>query len=315
MSSLPDPNEVAELTALYNSLWIDSYCLLAGLTLFLYEFIILFGSEVEYFWRRRMTGASILFLLSRYLSLMYFILDLALYLPVYTDDHSCSFMQRVVEAVKLPQYFPWAAFAALRAYALSQSRVWMTIVFILSLAPIGVNATTNALARLAGIVDPVFGCEATISVVPTPTETAIEAIFSRGCLILADAILIVITFWSADVRGTLGGNGLSHIFKPRSLQTLLVRDGTVYFIVLLILNVLHLAFSLQATFGSVDGDGSYIVNFTEPCTAVLVNRFLLHLQEEGSRTVRVDTGDPLHMESRVSTLSFVDGRVLGSIGH
>ncbi|KAI0738544.1 hypothetical protein C8Q80DRAFT_1206032 [Daedaleopsis nitida] len=39
----------------------------------------------------------------------------------------------------MSQYFPWAAFSALRAYTLIRSRVWMISVFILSMAPVGVN--------------------------------------------------------------------------------------------------------------------------------------------------------------------------------
>ncbi|KAI0738584.1 hypothetical protein C8Q80DRAFT_1124722 [Daedaleopsis nitida] len=135
MSSLSDPNEIAEITALYNdvvpmlklsSRWIDNYCNLAAVAFFIYEFIILFGSEVEYFWRRKITGASILFLLSRYLFLIYSLVNLAIFLPVFTDNLliNTAFCR---------------AFSALRAFALSQSRVWMAIVFVLSLAPVGVN--------------------------------------------------------------------------------------------------------------------------------------------------------------------------------
>ncbi|KAI0738482.1 hypothetical protein C8Q80DRAFT_1347730 [Daedaleopsis nitida] len=309
MSSLSDLSDVAELTAYFNELRINAFCEFAAAAFFIYEFIVLFGSEVEYFWRSRITGASILFLLSRYLTLTYFLINVAAYLPVFTDNSVCNPLLNNLNTAFC------RAFSALRAYALSRSRVWMTIVFILSLAPVGVNVTSDVLAHIGGAIDPVFGCVGTISVIPTPSEDAIELIISRGCLILADALLIGIMLWSTDV-GSIGDNVLLRIIKPRSLQTLLVRDGTIYFIVLLVLNVLHLTFSLQTTFGSLDGGGSNIVIFTDPCTAVLVNRFLLHLQEAGSRTLRVNTEDPLHMESReLSTPSFVDRSILGSIGH
>ena len=51
------------------------------------------------------------------------------------------------------------------------------------------------------------------------------------------------------------------------------------------------------------------------CTAVLVSRFLLHLQESAARTLRVDSDHPLHlsMDSARGVPSFV--RFVGSIGY
>ncbi|KAI0738537.1 hypothetical protein C8Q80DRAFT_1291364 [Daedaleopsis nitida] len=289
MSSLPDPNEVEELTALYNTMWINSYCDLAASAFFVYEFTILLGNEIEYFWKRRITGASILFLLGKYLPLAYSLIKLALYLPqaVFTDNAE-SLVHLHTGSLPRGNYIklmPLAAFSALRAFVLSRSRVWMAIVLILSLAPVCVNITRDFQAHLDGTIDPVFGCEGTIGVISAPSETVIGI---------------------ARTPNLENGSDMASCTGDHTASTRRV---------LLVLNVLHLTFSLQVTFGSSDGFGSNIVYFTEPCTAVLVSWFLLHLQEAGSRTVRVDTGDPLHMESRVSTPSFVDGRVLGSIGH
>ena len=37
----------------------------------MYEYLITVGAEVELFWRRKITGASVLFLANRYLVLFY----------------------------------------------------------------------------------------------------------------------------------------------------------------------------------------------------------------------------------------------------
>ena len=44
--------------------------------LIFYEFLITFGAEVDLFWRKEVTGASILFLLNRYLVLSYNLVQL-----------------------------------------------------------------------------------------------------------------------------------------------------------------------------------------------------------------------------------------------
>ena len=42
-----------------------------------YEYTITLGQEIDMFWKRKFTGATVLFLLTRYLLLLYFILDFA----------------------------------------------------------------------------------------------------------------------------------------------------------------------------------------------------------------------------------------------
>ncbi|KAI1791857.1 hypothetical protein LXA43DRAFT_381020 [Ganoderma leucocontextum] len=93
----------------------------------------------------------------------------------------------------------------------------------------------------------------------------------------------------------------------------MLRDGILYFLVLLSLNVLHLAFTLSATFGHLI---SNIAIFEDQITAVLVSRFLLDLQTANQRSLKLSTNDPLHL----STGTFDGGgsvafaRVVGSLG-
>ena len=59
-----------------------------NLVFFIHECVITFGSEVEFYWRRKLTGASLLYLSSKYISLAYSILCLVRYLPIFTDEVS-----------------------------------------------------------------------------------------------------------------------------------------------------------------------------------------------------------------------------------
>ena len=52
------------------------------LVFFLYDYIITIGREVDLFWSRKITGASVLFLFIRYGTLVYKVLDLVSFGPM-----------------------------------------------------------------------------------------------------------------------------------------------------------------------------------------------------------------------------------------
>ncbi|TBU36738.1 hypothetical protein BD309DRAFT_877790 [Dichomitus squalens] len=90
--------------------------------------------------------------------------------------------------------------------------------------------------------------------------------------------------------------------------------GTVYFLVLAVLNSLRLAFTMLSP--TVDGSQpsypSVVSHFTIPLSAILVSRFLLHLQSASLRAVGSIPS------SQISSLhldrSLVFERVVGSLG-
>ncbi|KAI0704196.1 hypothetical protein C8T65DRAFT_830827 [Cerioporus squamosus] len=129
-------------------------------------------------------------------------------------------------------------------------------------------------------------------------------IMSRVPLIAADILLIYITWtklssWAAlrDMRSS----------KRLSLSDILFHGGTIYFIVLFALNVLHLTFTATAVAGDGSDGDSVITYFTAPITAILISRFLLALQEASQAVVRIDRDDPLHSSRNPwdSTPSFI----------
>ncbi|KAL7278224.1 hypothetical protein ACG7TL_008199 [Trametes sanguinea] len=95
-----------------------------------------------------------------------------------------------------------------------------------------------------------------------------------GCAIAADFLVVTVTWWKT--RKSL------KLYRQANLKTtygsLILRDGTLYFLSLLTLNVLHLALTLLAytqEYISV----SYMPIFTSPITSILVSRFLLNLRQ------------------------------------
>ncbi|KAI0708806.1 hypothetical protein C8T65DRAFT_740025 [Cerioporus squamosus] len=267
----------AAVATLHNILNTNAYCAVAASSLFLYDAVVTFDREVAYFWRAGWTGASLLFFANKGISLI-------LYVLVLVGLTSFSSDQQAFLAVPVLQIIPWAVFSALRAYALSKSKALGLLVFALSVAPAGVNLVPSA-------------------------EQPSVTIISRVPLIVADILLIYITWANLSSGGVPRGIGQS---KRRSLPDILLCDGTVYFIVLLVLNGLHLTLEVLSVALTADNT-SYVPIFTGPITAILVSRFLLQLQEASQTVVRVDSDDPLHisMNTYDGTPSFI--RSLGAV--
>ncbi|RDX48637.1 hypothetical protein OH76DRAFT_1404561 [Lentinus brumalis] len=278
--------DAAAIVALSSALYTGWYCQLAASVLFIYDACVTFDREVTCFWITRWTGASLLFFAYKWISMAVYVMVLV-QLATFPSDESCSMFQIALEAISIAQYVPGAIFSALRAYVLSRSKPLGFLVLALSLAPVGANLVIYGY-QLTGENFPPFGC--------LESENTTEAIdikviaISRAPLILADILLIYITWTKLDSRSALrtdirwtGRLSLSHI---------LFRDGTIYFVVLSILNILHLVLSLTAL-QTGDNGGSYVAVFTAPLTAILISRFLIDLQEANQAVVRVDMDDPL----------------------
>ncbi|TFK82270.1 hypothetical protein K466DRAFT_590631 [Polyporus arcularius HHB13444] len=264
--------------------------------LFIYEALVTSDREVACFWTaNKRSGATFLFYANRGISMTLYIMDMANFAP-YPSDKSCSRYQFGEAAVQIAQFIPGAAFSALRAVVLSRSKLLGLLALALSLAPVGANLVHYGY-QVSGAIIPFWGC--------IDTDNTTEAlnlrfgqlpvvIISRVPLILADVLLVHITWTKLSSRDTLK---VVRASKRLSLSDILFRDGTdpqlIVSSAMSILNVIHLTFSVTAVEVMVQG-ASYVGLFSAPITAILVSRFLLELQEANQTVVRLDRDDPLH---------------------
>ncbi|TBU28235.1 hypothetical protein BD311DRAFT_663633, partial [Dichomitus squalens] len=115
-----------------------------------YDYILTFNSEVTLFWMgSRPSGATILFLLNRYNALVSQFLGVT---PFPSSVEVCLSTAISVEVacvvLSALQYLPWAAFSALRSYALCLDPYRWPIsatVFALSLVPLVTNMWVRTL--------------------------------------------------------------------------------------------------------------------------------------------------------------------------
>ncbi|RDX51355.1 hypothetical protein OH76DRAFT_1401672 [Lentinus brumalis] len=291
-------SDAAEIVSEYAGLITNAYCAIGASVFFCWEYCITFNDEVELFWKRGFSGATALFLVNRYVVLTVNILNLIGYATL--SDQSCSLLARAAYAMTCLQYVIWAAFSCLRTFALSKSYPVALLVFLLSSVSVGVDFSDFRF-DLVGVNIPLLGCTATTTVSTDLFKKYV--IIVRTCLIAADLILIYVTWY------TLGRKAFSN--SHHSFVGVLLQDGTIYFMVLLLLNILHLVFTMLAIDTPLQG-ASNVSSFTEPVTATLVSRFLIHLQAANRRTLHIDTDNYADRGATFSSLgTLVFDRVVG----
>ncbi|RPD56902.1 hypothetical protein L226DRAFT_615314 [Lentinus tigrinus ALCF2SS1-7] len=286
MSSGADGSAAAIAALIFSNLYTDTYCGLAASVLFIYDSLVILDREVACFWTSRRIGPSLLFFANKWISMTVYVMTL-LEFATFPSDQSCASFQRVGVAMQILQLVPGAVFSAMRAYVLCRSKLLGLLTLVLSLSPVGAHLARYGY-NLAGENFQPFGCFERDNVAAESLGLRVILV-SRVPLIVADILLIFITWTKVGSRDTLRGIRES---KRLSLSDILLRDGTLYFVVLLILNVLHLAFSLSAVAGN--GQESFLTAFTTPITAILISRFLLDLREANRAVMKLDPDDPLH---------------------
>ncbi|KAI0630455.1 hypothetical protein C8Q77DRAFT_1133104 [Trametes polyzona] len=279
-------------------------------TFLVYDYLLTLDQELKLFWRRKFTGASALFFFIRYSTLLcYAVLGTIGFTQL--PDTSCNLLTKAQAAFTMFQYIPWAAFSGLRVLALSGMN-WplATVVFLLSTVPAGINFSQYGLG-LRAVNVPFAGCVSQTFASPKQLETFI--IVSRGSLILADFIGVVVTVLATRRKA----NAPQLETKARSLRHVLFYDGVSYFCALLCFSILNFTLSLIAIVTPHQA-GSYVTALTDPLTAVLVCRFLLDLQ--AANVASLEPGSVLHEGDTIpgheggggGTLVFA--RVIGSMG-
>ncbi|THG95135.1 hypothetical protein EW026_g6456 [Hermanssonia centrifuga] len=211
------------------------YTVLAALVA--YEFLITINQEISMAWQRKPTGATWLFMINRYLMLVTGVLEVRLpwmsshhqHGAVVDTSNSCAGVF-VVSALMFSQFIVFAMFSALRIYAVwDRSLPLFVVVFALNLVPLATNLYTAIITSYENVNYPLLG---TICGGSTNLSwgvffglVGVAALGTRLALIVADLLVVVLTWvktWETRRLASEAG-----IQVP--LITLLLRDGTVYF--------------------------------------------------------------------------------------
>jgi len=184
-----------------------------------------------------------------------------------------------------------AVFSALRVYTISGHNILLaSITLLFGLAPVVVNIAFDiAPAWFIGS----RGC----TLVPhfKLRTVFILMAYERSSMIAADVVVLCVTWYNVyEARGTID-------WSNARLSTLLLRDGTVNFIILLVLNVLQIASWVTESFSAVTLPA-------QVATSMLISRFFLNLRQ-GSE---VSAGPSIN-QTTMFNMAFAS-RVVGNIG-
>ncbi|KAI0737628.1 hypothetical protein C8Q80DRAFT_1212276, partial [Daedaleopsis nitida] len=271
------------------------------LALLAYEWLITVGQEVELFWKAPLTGATILLALNRYILLLASVLGFISPRSLF----SCTFITWLSFSLQVSIYVPWAAFSAMRAYALSgRQRCVTALVLVFSGIPVIANLLQVYWAK--AIIDPIYGCQLGSDMSETlDTATMTVTVASRSSLIIADAMIIAITWLTIYQTVKLStGPGLQAGSSSSFSRVFLVNALSSLCRILLALNILDFV-TVVLQIKSILG-GSYLIQIVDTLTSILISRFLLDLQAVRKRTHHQSSLDP-------ASSSIIFDRVMGAI--
>ncbi|KAI0690627.1 hypothetical protein BC835DRAFT_1307812 [Cytidiella melzeri] len=207
--------------------------LTASAALLLYDYLITLQREITTVWSRNCRPATILFLLNRYLSIIY-----GLLLTVADQSGgqtSCAVITRLFQVVSQLLTVMFALFSALRVYAIwNRSNCLFTVILALNLLPVGVNIYVHAKETLKFEALPFANtCVSRSQLNPMLLDGIIRG--SRVAVIFGDALVLTFTWWKTlSIRREASS---AHIRV--TLTFLLIRDGTIFFFSLLALNLVQ----------------------------------------------------------------------------
>ncbi|TFK81866.1 hypothetical protein K466DRAFT_590969 [Polyporus arcularius HHB13444] len=300
MASQYDP----ALVSAYNDFQTSNYVAFATTAWIFYESLITFDSETRLFWTKRLTGASVMFFVARYTTLAYAFVNLVGTLYTTISDERCNELAKATYALGCIRYIPFATFAGMRTLALTRSWTLATIVLVFSLAPAAVNFTQLGLG-VTGMVVPIFGCSVLFTI--TLSGAVICTAVSRTGAIIGDFLLVAIT-WRRLAKGPIRN-------ERGSLVAVVIWNGILYFSVLFVLNVLHLGITLSSLIGNPAGGISFVTNFTDPVTSILICRFLIDLQQASIQDMHLGSRGPLGSQTTATNMTSLDfTRAMGAMG-
>ncbi|KAI0827993.1 hypothetical protein BC628DRAFT_1317402 [Trametes gibbosa] len=255
----------------------ESYYTFAAFALLAFEYVITFDREERLVWGRKVSGATVLFLFNRYWLFFQYISQVITAFPLSQQvSRKCNVVGYMVIVGNAGPPFIWAAFSMLRGYALSGRRSWVALLIVTFFLPDIALTCVYYSTLVPTAAPPPFNCLLSSDLAEStwihfslliyiPLS---DVIASRACLIAGDLIVLLVTWYST--YGITRAAKVANI--QMSLTSALLKDGTVYFVCLLILNILNIIFNAVP-------NSSAISAFQDPITSILVSRFLLNLRD------------------------------------
>jgi len=252
----PDPQVLAlAVTRLHAGL----YWQLASFIMLIYDHMLTFSEEIERVWKQKITGASVLFLLNRYLTPLQFIVIVVAFQDPGWTKKACHDYVKFEGASTVALVAICELIMILRVYAL-YGRSAFVLVPLLCLWVMQI--TTSAIGIQSGFSVPlppgIPGC------ILTGSSKMFSAVWWAP--LITDSCIFILTLWKTR----------EYIKNSRRSPTidLFIRDGAMYFCAIFGANLLNtlIYFLAPANMNAVGA------SFSQLITSVMVSRLVLNLR-------------------------------------
>ncbi|KAJ7895559.1 hypothetical protein B0H14DRAFT_2680829 [Mycena olivaceomarginata] len=262
---------------------ISRYLVLVPFTVLVYEYTLTFRLEVERYWGTRLTAGNALFFINRYSALFGTVPILVELLSTTTDPSKaamCHGFQEYHKYFVLLSQILVAVMLIMRTYALYERNKYVLALTVVVTLTVIVFALYILLAGSShDTLDPFlksFGCP---SAAPHDSNLRLAAAWS-GMLIF-DVMIFVLTVYKA----------LRHDMGSGSLFSVLFRDGSMYFGIMIAVNVGNI---VTYTSGGpiISGSATTILNIV---SSLMLTQLMLNLRDprilraQRNRTTRLTT--------------------------
>ncbi|EPT04769.1 hypothetical protein FOMPIDRAFT_1021627 [Fomitopsis schrenkii] len=249
----------------YGDHYVVNCCGAAATALLVFDYVLTLEEEVEYIWSSGNSLYVLLFFANRFAMLGMAVGSVLGMVPWYSIV-SCTVVNWALAGFQIFTLLLWAVISTLRVYAVSNRDWGFTLLTLcLGLTPVATNLYVNIKAVFLPFAH--FGtytfCTSNIEYTLT-LATSLE-ITTRSCLIASDALVVLIAWYQLHASITT-----VRLSVRSTLATVLLRDGTLYFAVLLLLNIAQVITDIDI--GLIYNPLPY---FTNPITAIIMSRFLL----------------------------------------
>jgi len=268
-SGANDPGLEQEILAATRRLLVENYCIVASSALLFFDCAITFTREVKRIWLRRTTGATIIFLLTRYTAVAERITLLTSLFLRTLDDNRCVPVLRLDDSLTDLSYASIGAFTALRLYGI-YNELWPALL-ILGIWVTRISIAIYLQVRYDPIAfgPPLWGCGAAF----LPSQDTVQRLdTTNNSLVLASDALLLILTWvkTLGIQRTSTRLGM---YAP--LSTLLLRDGTMYFATILFIQVFAIISSQVGSSFILFDVWTY---FAQVFNVIFLCRFMLNLR-------------------------------------
>jgi len=308
-----------ETFEILQSKFIQGCCTSAASALVLYDYLGTVARERELVWGRRLSRVVVLFHLNRWTLLVWATLNSGtMFLPSRTRI-SCDVISSINACLEVLLLLVWAAFSAIRIYAISGCSWWWTLpVCLLSLAPVAINIYQFFMPQQVRIVNvPVIGPTCVI-ILSVPEFAAVG--FDIGIRIFFIASDILVLLVTCLKTYTLKRDA-ERINIRAPFAGILFRNGVSYFVAMLTFHIIDIA---AYALSSAWVPSIFATIFLNPVMSITISHYHLSLRRmvyeldhisdstphPSSVLLRIDEQD--HAE--LSSLRFASG-TFDSAGH